>query len=88
MTVAELISHLQKYPGDMLVILSGHESGYEDARIPEQREIAVNFNRKQSRKEDLEDCPWWKGIHEATSEAKESDIKKLRCKVKTALLLH
>jgi len=88
MTVAQLIAHLQKYPGDTLVILSGHEMGYEDARYPEPREIAVNYNQKKARKDGDEDCPWWKGVHEDASDAKESELKRLRCKITTALLIH
>jgi hypothetical protein len=52
-TVRELIEKLKEFDGDMRVVVSGYESGYEDCKVVKQIKI------------DLDACSsWYEGTHQ------------------------
>ena len=54
MTVNELIEALKHYPGDMRVLVSGYEGGYNDAGLKTE-EIIFNYSKNDA---------WYYGPHE------------------------
>ena len=63
MTVGELIQELQKVDQDLNVFVRGYEGGYDDAKIGEVREVALNVNTE-----------WYYGKHEDWEITKRSSI--------------
>lgn len=54
MTINELIEALERYPGDMRVLVSGYEGGYNDAGLKTE-EIIFNYSKNDA---------WYYGPHE------------------------
>lgn len=54
MTVNELIEALKHYPGNMRVLVSGYEGGYNDAGLKTE-EIIFNYSKNDA---------WYYGPHE------------------------
>ncbi len=64
MKVRELMETLKKFPGDMLVLTDGYESGFEETRRPEI--IKVKREPKQ---------PYYDGEYQSAEEKAGSSIK-------------
>jgi hypothetical protein len=52
-TVAELIEKLKEFDGDMRVVVSGYESGYEDCTSVSKVKISLNATTS-----------WYEGTHQ------------------------
>lgn len=64
MKVRELIAALKQFPGDMLVLTDGYESGFEETRYP--KIIEVKHEPKK---------PYYDGEYQDTGEKASSSIK-------------
>jgi hypothetical protein len=62
MTVRELISLLQAYPGGMRVVVSGYEGGFNDIAHGEIIELRLNVN-----------VEWYYGPHERPDDDAKGD---------------
>jgi hypothetical protein len=66
MTVNELIKMLQTYHGDMRVVVSGYEGGYNDIKNIAQIELNLDVNKE-----------WYYGPHECPDDGAKGDERAL-----------
>jgi hypothetical protein len=64
MKVKELIGMLQAYDGEMLVVTSGYEGGYDEIAKTEEIELKLNVNEE-----------WYYGPHERPDDDEKGDVK-------------
>lgn len=60
MTIRELIAHLDQYPPDVRIVVSGYEGGYNDVTILKTVQIKPDARTE-----------WWMGQHEEAEEKGE-----------------
>ena len=75
MTVADLIKELEKLDPTLNVFVRGYEGGYDDARIGDVRDVALDVY-----------SDWWYGKHEDWQIAKKGSIGKQYTLVKGIVL--
>ena len=75
MTVADLIKELEKLDPTLNVFVKGYEGGYNDARIGDVRDVALNVHSE-----------WYYGKHEDWEIAKAGSIGEQYTLVKGVVL--